>query len=123
MTDRALSENAMLASLHDIRLPTEAAGGLVADVAMTIGLAGVAALLVAAGLRLVSQRIGANGPPSLQDRLAGIQHLPEEHRRLALLHLLRQRAPERYAQIAQELYRPKAGVTAQAVQAELDRLV
>ncbi len=123
MTDRALSEEAMLASLQDISLPAHAAGGLIADVAVTVGLAGVAAFIVAGGLRLFSQRSRKSHPPSLRDHLARAQAFPETRRRVLLLHLLRQHAPERYAQLARDLYRRETGITAEALQAELERLV
>lgn len=123
MTDRALSEEAMLASLHDISLPGHAAGGLPAEIAVTVGLAGAAALLVASFLRLFSQRLRQQAPPSLKDHLARVQEFPEDRRRLALLHLLRQYAPDRYGQVARDLYHPNADVTVQGLQAELDRLV
>lgn len=123
MTERALSEDAMRASLQDIGLPAQAAGGLIADIAITMGLAAAAALIVAGGLRLFSRRLRPVGPPSLADRLSRAQGLPENRQRLVLLHLLRQHAPERYAELARDLYRPQAGVTTQALQAELEHLV
>lgn len=123
MSDRALSEEAMRTSLHDINLPFDAAGGVLADIAVTIGLAGAAALLVAGLLRTFSLRTRPESPVTIKDRLAQTESLPEDLRRIALLHLLRQHAPVRYAEIARDLYRPQAGVTAQTLQAELDRLV
>ncbi|WP_300035505.1 hypothetical protein [uncultured Roseobacter sp.] len=123
MAERALSEEAMLASLHDISLPAQAAGGLASDLAMTVGLAGVAALIVAGGLRALGRRARRSGPPDLKDRLGQLRDLPESQRRPAFLHLLRHHAPERYAQLARDLYHPRSALTSEALQAELERLV
>ncbi|MEM9577780.1 MAG: hypothetical protein AAF999_12290 [Pseudomonadota bacterium] len=123
MSARALSEEAMRASLHDISLPASAAGGVLAEIAVTIGLAGVAAVLVACLLRLFSLRTQPTPQDSLEDHLAKIESLPEDRRRVVLLHLLRQHAPARYAEVARDLYRLRSSVTTQALRAELDRLV
>lgn len=123
MTDRALSEASMLASLRDIHLPAEAAGGLGADIAMTIGLAGLLALVVAGGLRLLSLRRRPGARPGLHDHLALARALPEAERRVMLLHLLRDRAPDRYAALARDLYRPGAALPVAQLETELERLV
>lgn len=123
MTDRALSEEAMLASLRDIALPSHAAGGLAADVFMTIALAGIAGLVVAGVLRLFSLRRIARPEPTIRDRLESVRALPDADRRIALLHMLRRHAPERYREIARDLYRPQSAVTAQRLEVELERLV
>ena len=115
MTGRALSEETMLASLRDIDIPAQAAGGLPADIAMTVGLAGAAALLVAGVLRLLSQKHRSKPATTLQDRLNAARVLPEGDRRVALLHLLRDQSPERYRQVARDLYRPEATLPADLV--------
>lgn len=123
MTDRALSENVMLSSLRDIDLPAHAAGGLAADIAITLGLAGFAALAVAGLLCLMSlQRVPA-ARDTLQLRLEDARALPEEDRRLALLHLLRDRDPDRYYALVRDLYRPNGGPDADQLEKELARLV
>lgn len=121
MTDRALSEEAMRASLRDITLPPDAAGGWLSDLAMTIGLAGLAALLLALGLRLISQRSKSPRPQTVADRLAAVRELPPEDRRIALLHLLRTVAPDRYANVAQDLYRPGSTLDPDLLEAEVAR--
>ena len=123
MSDTALSESAMLASLRDMRLPADAAGGMVADIAATLGLAGCAALVLAGLLRLFSLAKHRSGAQSPADRRADWADLPDDDRRLALLHLLRDQAPERYRAIRDGLYRPGGGVDLATLQAEVDALV
>jgi hypothetical protein len=123
MTDRALSESAMLSSLRDITLPAEAPGGLLAEAAMVVALAACAALLVAGLLRLISLRRKTSAPRGLKADLAALQKLAEADRRVRLLHLLRAHAPDRYAALARRLYRPEGAVTAAELEAEMARLV
>lgn len=122
MSDGALSEAAMRASLIDIRLPAEAAGGIWADLAIAIGLAGLLAVVVAALFRLAGQRRPAPTAPNVQERLADIAVLPAPERRVALLHLLREQAPERYADLSPGLYRPGGGPGLDELTAEVARL-
>ena len=122
MSDRALSEAAMLTSLRDIRLPVEAAGGMAADIAAALGLAGLAALIVAGLLRLLAQRRPRTTQTSLQDRLAALEALPEDARRVAMLHLLRAQDPARYAAIKGTLYQPGGGADLATLEAEVARL-
>lgn len=119
MSETALSETAMLSSLRDIRLPAEAAGGIWADVAVSAGLAGLAALTVAGLVRLISLRLHTPSPVTLRDQLAELEHLPEADQRVGLLHLLKQVAPERYAEIRKTLYRPAAGPDLMALRDEV----
>ncbi len=122
MSEGALSEAAMRASLIDIRLPPEAAGGVWADLAIAIGLAGFLAVVVAALARLASQKRPAPTALNVQERLADIALLPAAERRVALLHLLREQAPERYADLAPGLYRPDGGPALDDLTAEVARL-
>ncbi|MFK7762464.1 MAG: hypothetical protein AB8B62_04325 [Roseobacter sp.] len=123
MTERALSETAMLASLRDIKLPVDAAGGVIAELAATVGISGLVALGVAGVLRVISlKRAEKNGKP-LQNHRDALVDLPDADRRLALLHLLRAHAPERYAQVRASLYRPSGGVETAELEAEVNRLV
>jgi hypothetical protein len=122
MTDQAMSEAAMLISLRDITLPVEAAGGGVADVAVTVGLAGVLALIIAAGLRLFSMRRRVAMPP-LRGQYLAIREMPDDARRIVLLHLLKHAQPERYAAIKGALYQPGGGVDIATLEAEVARLV
>lgn len=118
MTDRALSEAAMRASLHDIDLPARAAGGFAADLALAIGLGGLGALLLVVLFRLVSLRAR---PPAPADPVAAVYDLPDPARRVALLHLLRARAPERYAEIRGAIYSPGGGIDLATLEAEVRR--
>jgi hypothetical protein len=122
MTDQAMSEAAMLISLRDITLPVDAAGGAVADIAATVGLAGVLALIIAGMLRLFSMRRTAAAAP-LRGQFLAIREMPDDARRVALLHLLRQAQPERYAAIKGALYQPEGGVDIATLEAEVARLV
>jgi hypothetical protein len=123
MTDRAISEAAMLSGLRDITLPAEGAGGALAEVCIAMGLAGAAAWGVVAILRLFSQRVHAQTAATLGDQLANLDLLPEPERRIRLLHLLRAHAPLRYAQIAGNLYAPQGAVPTATLEAEMARLV
>ncbi|WP_299740855.1 hypothetical protein [uncultured Roseobacter sp.] len=119
MTDRAISETAMLTSLQDIHLPAEAAGGMAADLAVAIGLASLAALLVAGVLRALSLKRRPVSERTLKTRLAEVQKLPDAERRVALLHLMRGLAPERYAEIKGAIYQPGGGVDLATLEAEV----
>lgn len=104
MADPLISHETMLASLHDIRLPTEAAGGLLAEIAVAIALG----LLCAAALGFVmpafAQRRRPEVEPSLDERVADLRHLPDEARAMALLHLMRDAAPETLPKDCTTLY-------------------
>lgn len=123
MTERALSETAMLASLRDIELPMAAAGGVIAELAATVGISGIVALGVAGLLRAITVKRAEKCQSPLQNHCAALADLPDEERRLALLHLLRAHAPERYAQLRTSLYRPSGGVETAVLEAEVNRLV
>ena len=122
MTGRAMSETAMLAGLRDIRLPAESAGGWPADLAAAVALSGLAALLVAGVLRLMSLQRNTPRPTGLQEEIADLAALPEEARRIALLHLLKARAPARFAELTGGLYLPGGGPDVAHLQAEVERL-
>lgn len=111
----------MRASLIDIRLPADAAGGVWAELAVAFGLAAFLAAGVAAVLRLVGQKRATVTAPTVQEKLAEIALLPAPERRVALLHLLRHEAPERYAQLAPALYRPEGGPDLHDLTAEVAR--
>jgi hypothetical protein len=123
MTDRAMSESAMLASLRDITLPDLTTAAIAADVAVTVGLAALAALLVAGLLRLVSLRRRPARLNGIEQTLARLRAEPEGARRVALLHMLRAQAPERYAELRGALYRPDGGIDTDALEAEVARRV
>ena len=119
MSGRALSEEAMLASLQGLDLPAEAAGALAGDLTVAVGLGALAALAVALLLRLVSLRGRPARAPTLRQLVDAARALPEAERRLQLLHLLRARAPERYRALAHDLYRPDSDLTAERLEREL----
>lgn len=115
-----MSREAMLASLGDIRLPVEAAGGMLADFAAAVGLAALAAMIVVALLRGAGSKRAVNRDPTPAERHAALRTLPDEERRVALLHLLKEIAPERHAALGDRLYRP-GGVPLEAIEAEVAR--
>ncbi|MFD1343091.1 hypothetical protein [Litorisediminicola beolgyonensis] len=100
--DRAISEEALLQGLADIRLPSEAAGGLVAELLAALGLGIALALCLGLLLRLMTTR-RSRRPTQATDAA-----LPEddEARALALLRRLKARDPARAAALAPDLYRP-----------------
>ncbi|MFK7880714.1 hypothetical protein [Roseobacter sp.] len=123
MTDRAMSEEAMLTSLRDIHLPAEAAGGFIADVAVAVGMASLLALALAGILRALSLQRKSAAKVTLSDRIAALAQLPEREKRVALLHLLRARAPERYSALRGPIYQPGGGIDVATLEAEVNRLV
>jgi len=120
--EQSFSKDTMLASLRDIRLPDTAAGGALADVMVSIGLAALAAMLCIAILRLFFRpRCNASGV-TLERRVHDAFALSEADRRVALLHILKQYAPERYKALSGGLYAPGQLDMAQ-LEAEIARLV
>lgn len=103
MTEGVLTHSDVVAGLHDIRLPVDAAGGLTADVLAAIGLGLLAAYLLSFLIPLLST--SRHAPvKSLRERVAELADLPENSRTLALLHLLKEIAPERAAKLAEGIY-------------------
>lgn len=123
MTDRALSEDAMLAALSDIRLPAEAASGALGDMAAAVAMAGILALLAGGVIRLMSRKRKKQQAPSLADILDALQDKPEAERRVALLHLLKAQAPNRFEALRPGLYRRGAGDDVDKLEAEVRALV
>lgn len=118
MSEGALSREAMLASLRDIRLPEAAAGGWPSDLAVAVGLASAAALIVALAARLISQQRLKPSIPTPREELDHALGLPEADRRIALLQILRDRAPERYRALTRDLYSPDGAPDTRALEAE-----
>ncbi|AZQ69116.1 hypothetical protein EF888_19475 [Silicimonas algicola] len=118
-TDGAMSEAAMLASLHDIRLPASAAGGAFADVAAAGAIACVAAILVLGLLRLFTVRRSRG---LSEDPLPLANGLTDADRRVALLHRLKRFAPDIFSRLRARLYRPGA-VTLEEIEREAARHV
>lgn len=106
MTRTGLSEEAMRQSLLDIRLPAGDLNATLADLLMTAGLGGVAALVALGLIQLVTRRRRIPVEVTLKDRITALQGLPDDTRRIGFLHLLREIAPDRYAELRQTLYLP-----------------
>ena len=106
--EQGFSRETMLAALRDIRLPGDAAGGWLAEMLVSIGLAALAALICLALLRLVFRHKTTPKALTLAETIQQVETLPEQAQRVALLHLLKQHAPERFAALSQRLYAPHA---------------
>lgn len=119
-----MSREALLNSLHDIRLPAEAAGGTVAEIAAAVGMAALLAGLALALLRVFGLQRARKAEPDLADQLAGLGALPEDARRVALLHLLKRHDPPGFSRLAEgeRLYRP-GGLTLDTIETEVRRHV
>lgn len=122
MSDGKISEAQMLASLHDIELPAQALGGQIPELFMIIGIAGLSGMLLALLVRTVFTH-SRNAGSDTQRRLRQIHKLPEPERRVALLHLLRDRAPDRYASYQDKLYHSDGGIDLVRLEREVRDLV
>lgn len=118
MTERALDETVVQASLLDIHLPAEAAGGWPAELAAALALGGAVALVIGALLRLLSVGKAAVSTPV---DLAAMTDLRDTERRVALLHILRSKSPERLRALAPRLYRPD-GLSLAEIEREVQAL-
>ncbi|WP_172331069.1 hypothetical protein [Mangrovicoccus sp. HB161399] len=119
MTGAPASEAAMLAALRDIHLPLAAPGGTVAEIAAAVAVGGAAAIAAALLLRLATRRRPRPAPETLAaslDRLAGA---PEDVRRIELLRLMKARAPDRFAALCPDLYRPGPVLASELLEREL----
>ncbi len=123
MSDKALSQDALLVSLRDIRLPDHAAGGILAELAVVVGLSGLCAVGVVLVLRAFSHRTPKSVDVSLATQVAALSDLAEAERRVALLHLLRVHAPARFAELKSDFYRPDTSVDLDQLETEVARLV
>lgn len=116
MSETAMSDTTMLASLRDIRLPAEAAGGVWADYAVVIGLSALIAICVVFVLRVLStRRPTARVGPKVED----VTGWSEDRLRVALLHQLREQDPQRYSELSEGLYRPDGGPSLAALKDEV----
>lgn len=118
MTEKALSEATMLASLRDIHLPAEAVGGALAEYAAVFGLAALASVGCVAILRFLSVKTAANRPER-PDRFVEQPGWSVDRRRVALLHRLRAQNPKRYAELSGDLYQPGGGPDLDTLQDEV----
>ncbi|UUV08152.1 MULTISPECIES: hypothetical protein [Ruegeria] len=119
MSEKALSEATMLASLRDIHLPAEAAGGAVAEYAAVLGIAALASVGCVAILRLLSIRTAANIQLGPSDQSAEQPGWSVDRRRVALLHKLRAQNPKRYAELTGDLYQPGGEPDLETLQEEV----
>ena len=120
--DRAGADPAaLLAGLHDIRLPVEAAGGAwaVAAAAMAVGL--LIALCLTPHIRLMTAPRRREAPRGLTERLAALDALPPERRQEALLRLAAETRPELLTRLGPGIYRRDGAPSAAAIEAELRR--
>ncbi|WP_120634942.1 hypothetical protein [Ruegeria sp. EL01] len=123
MSETALSEATMLASLRDIRLPPDAAGGVLAELALAAGMAALAAMCVVAVLRLLSVERQLDQTIESGDAHPEMSEWTEARRRIALLHKLRQQDAECYAALKGDLYRPDGGPKLNQLEEEVARRV
>lgn len=105
MAEDDFSKETMLEGLHDIRLPASAPGGLIAEMAVMIGVAMVCALLVSFLLPVVFRRVKPPvAEPTIADKIAAAAELPETERAIALLQLIRTQKPEAMPVTSAQLY-------------------
>ena len=120
MSKTAMSDTTMLASLRDIRLPAEAAGGVWADYAAVIGLSALTAICVVYVLRMLSTRRRAT---RVSREVEDISAMPDDRLRVALLHRLRAQNPQRYSELSEGLYRPDGEPSLATLKDEVARRV
>lgn len=119
MNETALSEATMLASLRDIHLPAEAAGGVFAEYAAVFGVAALASVGCVAILRFLSIQTNAIKSMDPTDELTDQPGWSADRRKVALLHKLRAQNPTRYAELRGELYQPDGGPDLKTLQDEV----
>lgn len=108
MTQTALSETVMLDGLRDIRLPAGTPEAVLADVVTGLGLGGLAAVMVLLILRGLANLRPSPRPPSLRMQKQAALAMEPAARRVALLRLLRDHAPERFAALTPQIYQQGA---------------
>ncbi len=119
MTDKAISQEALLQGLRDIHLPPEIAGGGIAQVLAAVAIGAGLALLIGGVLRLFSMRHVTARPATVSDRIKAARALPSEAQQIALLHLLKDVSPDRYQALTQGLYQPDGTPDARQIEKEL----
>jgi len=120
--EQSFSKDTMLVSLRGIRLPDTAAGGALADIMVSIGLAALAAMLCVAMLRMFFRPRRKATAVTLAQRVQDAMALPDADRRVAMLHILKHHAPERYTDVSGTLYAP-GQLDLARLEAEVTRLV
>jgi hypothetical protein len=104
MAERALTEDAMLASLHDIRLPSDAPGGLLAE-GLAAGGLGLLLALGVAGLVVLLTRLNPAAIVKTDTNSGESGAVGDDARRRRLLRQLKDAQPKRFAALAPDLYR------------------
>lgn len=118
MADALITAEDLVAGLHDIRLPSHAAGGVVADVAAAAGLGLIAALFIALLVPLVSVRLASARSEVLKDQIAALEGLSPEERGVALLRMIAARNPGSSV-LSGDLYTRDGLPSVEALEAEL----
>lgn len=95
----------LLAGLHDIRLPAQAAGGAAADILAAVGFGLLLALCLSPAVRALTRTGRRGGEAGLAARLAEIERLPEAQRQSALLRVVGEVKPEYLRRKGADLYR------------------
>ncbi|MCP4070881.1 MAG: hypothetical protein GY742_03965 [Hyphomicrobiales bacterium] len=106
MNKQGITEVDFLAGLHDIRLPSEAAGGLASEILAALGIGLLLAVCIGLLAPLVTKRKSKIPLPGLPDRIEALKLLPDEGRAIALLHLLKENNPEAAAGFCRNIYSP-----------------
>ena len=119
MADRALTEEAVLRGLQDIRLPADAPGGALAEALAALGVALTLAILIGLLLRLITRPPTRPTAKTVQDQIAALATLPDDTRQLALLHLLKQNRPEAFKVFRTRLYAPGGTPDPKSLETEL----
>ena len=120
MAERALTEEAMLSGLHDIRLPGTAPGGLAAELLAAAGTGILLAVALAALAALVTRARSAKAADLPAEAPEETDPQDEAALRRALLRRLKRERPERFAEVAGDLYRPGGVPETAALRALVD---
>ncbi len=111
MAERAITAAELVAGLHDIRLPPEAPGGFIAELAAAAAIGLLIALAAGFLLSLIAAPSLQKRPPrarpdTLARQIQVLRALPDDDRTIALLRLLKSCNPKAAATLEARLYRP-----------------
>lgn len=121
MAERRLTTDELLSGLQGIRLPPDAPGGLVAEIAAAVGVGLLIALGVSTLLPLITRRTSRKSAPSLHDRIEDTRSLPADDRVVALLHLMKEQKPAFLKTLKNRIYAPGELPDPQMLESELKR--
>ncbi|PUB19427.1 hypothetical protein [Yoonia sediminilitoris] len=120
MADHSITRDTMLQSLHDIRLPADAPGGLWAELAAAAGLGLALALVFSFLIPLFTRpRAQSDAAPDLAADIAALHALPQDAYQLELLRLVRAHAPALLGPDPQKIYAPEGFPDARALEKKL----